>query len=117
MLSILKPFRILSNIKKLESFTPSLAAFSFLQTANFSKYISKARTKRLPLTTKRVGKGYYKGNRSRKEGHITSISRFIKDPRLCTELVMPDLTNCKLKAYVGPGAKRHETDVVVKLDN
>ena len=37
-----------------------------------SKYISKARTKRLPLTAKRVGKGFYKGNGARKEGRITS---------------------------------------------
>jgi len=42
------------------------------QIAHFSKYISKSRTKRLPLTTKRAGKGYYKGNGSRKEGVISS---------------------------------------------
>ena len=49
------------------------------QTADFSKYISKARTKRLPLTTKRAGKGYYKGNRSRKEGYLNSKGAFIVD--------------------------------------
>lgn len=37
-----------------------------------SKFISKSRAKRLPLTTKRAGKGFYKGNRARKEGHINS---------------------------------------------
>ena len=25
---------------------------------------------------------------------------------LCTELVMPDFTNCTLKAYIAPGVKR-----------
>lgn len=43
-----------------------------VQTAEFSKYISKSRAKRLPLTTKRAGKGYYKGNGARKEGRLTS---------------------------------------------
>lgn len=42
------------------------------QVLNFSKYISKSRAKRLPLTTKRAGKGYYKGNRCRKEGKLNS---------------------------------------------
>ncbi len=85
------------------------------QTASFSKYISKSRTKRLPLTTKKAGKGFYKGNGARKEGHISSKARFTYDPEMMTELVVPDLTNFKLKAYVGPGAKRHviEKDVVL----
>ena len=39
---------------------------------NFSKYISKSRTKRLPLTTKRAGKGYKKGNGARTEGKLNS---------------------------------------------
>jgi hypothetical protein len=39
---------------------------------DFSKYISNSRAKRIPLTTKRAGKGYYKGNRCRKEGTINS---------------------------------------------
>jgi hypothetical protein len=43
-----------------------------IQTAEFSKYISKSRTKRLPLTTKRVAKGYNKGNGARKEGVLDS---------------------------------------------
>ena len=44
----------------------------------FSKYISKSRTKRLPLTTKRAGKGYKKGYGARTEGFLTSkgISNF-----------------------------------------
>jgi hypothetical protein len=55
-----------------------------VRVAYFSKYISKARTKRLPLTTKRVGKGYYKGNRCRKEGRLTSIGNRI----LLTQVVI-----------------------------
>jgi hypothetical protein len=51
---------------------PLRAMFNLQQTADMSKYISKSRTKRLPLTTKRVGKGYNKGLGARKEGIITS---------------------------------------------
>jgi hypothetical protein len=47
-------------------------AWNSSQVAFFSKYISKSRAKRLPLTTKRAGKGYYKGNGARKEGMVTS---------------------------------------------
>jgi hypothetical protein len=49
-----------------------LSQVNFQQTANLSKYISKSRAKSLPMTTKRAGKGYYKGNRCRKEGFLTS---------------------------------------------
>jgi hypothetical protein len=52
-------------------------------TADFSKYISKARLKRQPLTTKKAGKGFYKGNGARKEGRLTSRGKcghsFFKD--------------------------------------
>jgi large subunit ribosomal protein L41 len=48
-----------------------------IQTAGFSKYISKSRTKRLPLTTKRVAKGYNKGNGARKEGVLDSKGKFM----------------------------------------
>ena len=78
-----------------------------MQKMQFSKYISNARKKRLPLTTKRAGKGYYKGNGARKEGVINSKARFIQDKEMLTTLVVPDLTGFNLKAYVGPGAKRH----------
>lgn len=104
------------------------------QIAYFSKYISKSRTKRLPLTTKRAGKGYYKGNGSRKEGVISSkgsiieccdcnhlsdfnfslsLGRFRLIREMCTEIVTPDLRDFKLKAYVAPGAKRHITEMKV----
>ena len=33
---------------------------------------------------------------------------------MCTNLIMPDLTNFTLKAYVGVGAKRHVIDAEVK---
>lgn len=51
-------------------FAPSLPtpAFCLQQLAYLSRYISKARAKRLPLTTKRAGKGFYKGKGARKEG-------------------------------------------------
>lgn len=88
-----------------------------IQVASFSKYISKSRTKRLPLTTKRVGKGFYKGNGARKEGTISSRARFTYVPEMMTELVIPaDFKNFKLKPYVGPGAKRHVIEKHVNLN-
>jgi hypothetical protein len=56
-----------------------------------AKYISKAARKRMPLTTKRAGKGFYKGNGSTKEGRLNSKAKFITDPRKQVELVVPDL--------------------------
>ncbi len=66
------------------------------QIMNFSKYISKSRTKHLPLTTKRAGKGYKKGYGARNEGRTTSLGRFIADPEKRTQLVVPDLTDFKV---------------------
>lgn len=88
---------------------------NLVQFCAFSKYISKARTKRLPLTTKRAGKGFYKGNGARKEGTLNSRGQFFRVKDMCTELVMPDLTNFKLKAYVGAGAKRNMHEHHVEL--
>jgi hypothetical protein len=93
----------------------NFVSFSHTQVAQFSKYISHSRTKRLPLTTKRAGHGYYKGNGARKEGFITSKARFIRVPEMCTELVVPDLSDFKLHAYIGAGAKRHIKDINVVL--
>ena len=56
-----------------------------------SKYISKSAKKRIPLTTKRAGKGYYKGKGGTKEGRLNSKGRFIVDPKKRLELVVPDL--------------------------
>ena len=71
---------------------------------------------RLPLTTKRVGKGYYKGNGCRREGYLTSKGGFkvVSDWR--TELIVPDLSNFKLKPYIAYGAKRNIIDPVVILN-
>lgn len=121
---------------------PSSSIF-LQQTAEFSKYISKARAKRLPLTTKKAGKGYYKGNGSRKEGYITSkgmskptacggvrcadkkhlsfstfcllvfTGKFIRVPDMVTELVTPDFSQFKLKPYVAVEARRNKIDVWV----
>ena len=61
-----------------------------------SKYLSKAAKKRIPLTTKVARKGFYKGNRSTKEGRLTSKGRFIVDPLKRLELVIPDLEGFKV---------------------
>ena len=89
-------------------------AWQLTQVCGMSKYISNARTKRLPLTTKRAGKGFYKGKGARTEGFNTSKGGFVRQRERCTELVMPDLTNCKLRAYVGSGAKRGMIDSKVE---
>ena len=56
-----------------------------------AKYISKAARKRMPLTTKRAGKGFYKGKGGTKEGRLNSKAKFITDPRKQVELIVPDL--------------------------
>ena len=61
-----------------------------------SKYLSKAATKRLPLTTKRAGKGYYKGKGGTKEGKLNSKGRFIVDPKKRLQLIVPDLEGFKV---------------------
>lgn len=104
-----------SNLLSVSSPSSSSSAFQLQQTANFSKYISKARTKRLPLTTKRVGKGFYKGKGARTEGRLTSKAKFIPIAEMRTQLVMPDLKDFLLKPYVGAGAKKHIIDKEVKL--
>ena len=43
-----------------------------MQLRYFSKYVSNSRAKRIPLNTKRAGKGYNKGNGARKEGYVNS---------------------------------------------
>lgn len=61
-----------------------------------SKYLRKAATKRLPLTTKRVGKGFYKGKGATTQGKINAKGKFISDPSRKLELVVPDLTGFKV---------------------
>ena len=62
-----------------------------------SKYMSKAAKKRLTLSTKRVGKGFYKGNGATKEGRHTRKGKFIVEPHRQVELVVPDLTGFKVR--------------------
>lgn len=56
-----------------------------------SKYISKSAKKRLPLTTKRAKKGFYKGKGGTKEGRLSSKANFIVDPLKRLKLLVPDL--------------------------
>ena len=70
------------------------------QTRFISKYISKSAKKRLPLTTKRAGKGYYKGKGATKEGKLNSRAQFISDPKKKLELVVPDLEGFKVSYIV-----------------
>mmetsp|Transcript_24988 Transcript_24988/g.25202 ORF Transcript_24988/g.25202 Transcript_24988/m.25202 type:complete len:102 (+) Transcript_24988:41-346(+) len=93
-----------SLIKSHQSFR---CCWFYLPVAAFSKYISKSRTKRLPLTTKRVGKGFKKGYGGQKAGFVSSKGRFVSVKEMHTELVVPDLTGFKLKPYIAPGVKRH----------
>ena len=65
-----------------------------------SKYLSKSATKRLPLTTKRAKKGYYKGNGATNEGRLTSKGKFIADPLKKLQLIVPDMKGFKLKPYI-----------------
>ncbi len=80
-------------------FLPTLSIFH--ESRRFmSKYLSKSATKRLPLTNKKVKKGYYKGNGATMEGRITSKGKFIADPMKKLQLVVPDLEGFKLKPYI-----------------
>ena len=74
---------------------------------DFSKYYGNARRKRLPLTTKRARKGYYKGNACRSEGRHTSKGAFVMDRSRMLELVVPDLAGFKLKPYVANSTPRY----------
>lgn len=73
----------------------------------FSKYLSKSATKRLPLTTKRVGKGFYKGKGCRSEGRHTSKGKFLMDRSKMLELVVPDLNGFKLKPYIAASISKY----------
>ena len=60
-----------------------------------SKYLSKSATKRLPLTTKRARKGFYKGNGATKEGHWVK-GKYQMDKDKMLELIVPDLTGFRV---------------------
>jgi large subunit ribosomal protein L41 len=75
----------------------SVGSAVFGQQARGSKYLSRSAKKRLVLTTKRAGKGFYKGKGSTKEGYLTSKGRFVVDRLRRLELVVPDLTGFKVR--------------------
>ena len=75
---------------------------------DFSKYYGNARRKRLPLTTKRARKGFYKGNQCNPEGRHTAKGGYVMDRSKMLELVVPDLTGFKLKPYVASSTPRHK---------
>lgn len=79
----------------------------FQQFREMSKYLSKAAKTRLPLTTKRARKGYYKGKGATKEGHLTSTGKFVVDPLKRLQLVVPDLSDFKLKPYIASTVPRY----------
>jgi hypothetical protein len=74
----------------------SMGSGVFGQQARGSKYLSRSAKKRLVLTTKRAGKGFYKGNGSTKEGYLTTKGKFVVDRLRRLELVVPDLTGFKV---------------------
>jgi large subunit ribosomal protein L41 len=76
------------------------------QVRSMSKFISKSAKKRLTLTTKRAGKGFYKGKGGTKEGKLNSKGKFIADPLRKLELIVPDLTNFRLKPYIANTASK-----------
>ncbi|KAL7433185.1 hypothetical protein ACHAXH_004453, partial [Discostella pseudostelligera] len=79
----------------------ALTNLTFCETRRcMSKFLSKSATKRLPLTTKRAGKGYYKGKGCTSEGRLTSKGKFIADPVKKLQLIVPDLTGFTLKPYI-----------------
>jgi hypothetical protein len=72
----------------------------FSQARGMSKYLSNAAKKRLPMTSKRAHKGYYKGKGATKEGRLTSKARFVVDPLKRLELVVPNMIGFKVRNYV-----------------
>ena len=79
-----------------------------------SKFLSKSARKRLPLTTKRAKKGFYKGNGATKEGYFGKGGKFVVDKSLRLELVAPDLAGFKLKPYVAQQVPRYPKDMLPK---
>ena len=78
------------------------------QQRHFSKYMSKAARKRMPLTTKRASRGgYYKGKGGTKEGHLTSTGKFVVNPLKRLELIIPDLTGFQLKPYIAASVPKY----------
>jgi large subunit ribosomal protein L41 len=104
---LLKISHSLSNALVRQHYQPSpTPLFQQQQFREMSKYMSKAAKKRIPLNTKRVAKGFYKGKGSTKEGRITRKAKFMVDKFKQLELVVPDLTGFRLKPYIAANASR-----------
>ena len=89
----------------------------FHETRRFmSKYLSKSATKRLPLNTKRAGKGYYKGKGGTSEGRLTSKGKFIADPLKKLQLIVPDLADFPLKPYIARSVGRRPPEMKAITD-
>jgi hypothetical protein len=71
--------------------TRASTGVAIYQQRSMSKYLTKSAAKRLPLNTKRAGKGYYKGKGGTKEGKLNSKAKFIVNPKKRLELIVPDL--------------------------
>mmetsp|Transcript_2133 Transcript_2133/g.3895 ORF Transcript_2133/g.3895 Transcript_2133/m.3895 type:complete len:151 (-) Transcript_2133:318-770(-) len=94
-------------LARTNNYSPLLISASSLESRRFmSKYLTKAATKRLPLTNKKVKKGYYKSNGATVEGRITSKGKFIADPMKKLQLVVPDLEGFKLKPYIASAVSK-----------
>ncbi|KAJ1458262.1 mitochondrial ribosomal protein L27-domain-containing protein [Pelagophyceae sp. CCMP2097] len=102
-----KRFGAGSHLAGPSPFTQSLRFFA-------NKVFSKARTKRAPLTSKKAGKGYYKGKGVRTIGRHTSLGLYIVDPKKVTRLVVPDLEGFGLKAYVARAVGKTEPQLLTK---
>jgi len=72
----------------------------------FSKYLPRARAKRLPLTPKRAGKGYAKGSGARPTGRRTRAGRFVVDAARAVRLVAPAPGGRALGPYVARAVPR-----------
>jgi len=73
----------------------------FCQVRDMSKFLSRAAKKRIPLHAKMAGKGFYKGKGGTKEGTFSGrAGRFVLDRDRMLELIVPDLSNFKLKPYI-----------------
>jgi len=59
-----------------------------------------AKFRKLPLTTKDVNKGYYKGNRTGSMGRHTKYGGYVVDYSKVRTYVVPDLTGFKLTPFV-----------------
>jgi len=81
----------------------------------FSKRLSKSATKRLPLSPKKVAKGYYKGKGGTTEGRHKR-DRYVIIPELRLELIVPDLTGFKLKPYIAASVPKTSSSVATGLE-